>query len=446
MNRPRSVEYPRVLVVNGEPFWQGSATGLTMSSLFQGWPKERLACLYSSKINPDRTICTRYWQLGATDLRIIRSLVGDVFSPTKVMPPMIREDGELLPQPPKQSKSVILKTIRQWRKGMAGQAVRDLDIYHVPAWIEKDIADFRPQVIYSMLGSTPLLQLVNDLADSFSIPVVPHFMDDWPVTLYRGSLFKGSLRKKMQTRLTTVFEHAPKRLVIGDAMATEYSHRYGGEFLPFMNAVEPVLLEQPILPPPSRQKIKLVYVGGLHLNRWRSLQDIGFTLQTLQAEGIEVEAIVYSQPRFEAEAKKIELPSVMRFAGSLAPDEVPDVLRDADILLHIESFDQASLEFTRYSVSSKIPESMCAARPILAYGPEELASIRYIRDSGGGVAVGVQSEEALSTALRELICSQALRKTLGVNGREVAHQRHNAVMQRQQFRNVLEYAVNGEYN
>ena len=32
--------YPRVLVVSGEPFSQRSATGLTMCSLFKGWPRD----------------------------------------------------------------------------------------------------------------------------------------------------------------------------------------------------------------------------------------------------------------------------------------------------------------------------------------------------------------------------------------------------------------------
>jgi len=436
MNHP-----PRVLVVSGEPFWQGSATGLTMSSLFREWPKDKLACIYISPIVPDWTMCNHYWKLGVSDLRFIRGLGGRSTSTRSTQPIVRKESKALSYQTILNIGSSDLRMIKQCRRHLAGQAVRDLNIYRIPDAITKDLRNFRPQIIYSMLGSNPLLQLVTDLADSFSIPIVSHFMDDWPSTLYRTSLFRMALRKMMRTRLTAVLERAPKRLVIGDAMATAFSRRYGGEFLPFMNAVEPIILEQPVVPPPSRKKIKLVYVGGLHLNRWRSLRDIGLTLQTLQAEGMEVEAVIYSQPRFIEESKKIEMPPVMHFAGSLSSDDVTDVLRDADILLHIESFDQASLEFTRYSVSSKIPESMCVARPILAYGPEELASIRYVRDEGVGVAVGVQSQEALSTALRELINSQTLRETLGAKGYHVAHRRHNAVTQRQQFRSVLEQAI-----
>jgi glycosyltransferase involved in cell wall biosynthesis len=418
-----------------------------MSSLFRGWPKEQLACLYTSQINPVWTVCDRYWQLRTKDLRVMSSLVGNAFSPTKVMQPTIAGDNELpLPQTEIQSQSVVFKTMKQWRRRMAGQAMRDLDTYRVPALIKKEMIDFKPQVIYSMLGSTSLLQLVNDLADYFSVPVVPHFMDDWPSTLYRASIFRSLLRKMMRTRLTVVLERAPERLVIGDAMAAEYTRRYGGKFSPFMKAVEPVLLEQPIILPKSRKKIKLVYVGGLHLNRWRSLRDIGQALQMLQVEGFDIEAVIYSQPRFATEAKKLDMPPVMYFGGSLTSDEVLNVLRDADILLHVESFDRASLDFTRYSVSSKIPESMFVARPVFAYGPEELASIRYVRDSGAGLAVGVQSQEALSTALRQLINSESLRNSLGANGHEVARYRHDAVVQRQRFRSILEKSTNGKHN
>lgn len=424
--------YPRVLVINGEPFWQGSATGLTMSRLFAGWPKDNIACLYTSEIIPDRSICEHYWKLAFRDLRRFGGLVGSRLSKTR-LGTSATENSTASSFVEPHVESGIGCFGKRLRLRLAGQAVRELDVYHVPRQVLEDIKRFSPQIIYSMLASNAVMHLVLEMADSLAIPVVPHFMDDWPSTLYSSSLLRPVLRRVMSQRLHTILAHSPKRLVIGDMMADEYIQRYGGEFAPFMNALEPEQLEQSFVLPAQHQILRLVYIGGLHLNRWHSLKEIGLALKTLRAEGYEAEARIYSQPRFAEEAKKLNIPPVMHFAGSVAPEQVMGILRDADILLHVESFDRTSRNFSRYSVSTKIPEIMCAARPIFAYGPAELASIRYVRESGAGLVVEQPDRTLVLAALRELLVSTALREALGKKGHQVAVQRHSAAVQRDQF-------------
>ena len=76
--------YPKVLVINAEPFWQGSATGLTMSRLFKGWPSDKLACLYTTEIIPDLTSCDKYWKLTAKNLRCVSNLMGPNYMKSEV--------------------------------------------------------------------------------------------------------------------------------------------------------------------------------------------------------------------------------------------------------------------------------------------------------------------------------------------------------------------------
>lgn len=437
-------KYPRVLVVNGEPFSQDSATGQTMCSLFKGWPRTRLACLYTSRQDPDRTVCEHYWRLPFSSLRCISNLMGEPVLTEKAETASAGDSAPVSAKSNRNNESAVYRYTKWLKRYLSAQTIRnirDVDIYRIPAQILKEMDAFRPQVVYSMLGGNPFLQLVIDITGRHSIPVVPHFMDDWPTTLYRSSPFRFLLRSTMSRRLNTVLNRSPKRMVIGDAMAQEYAARYGGEFLPFMNAVEPDILKQPVIPPKPRQKVRLVYIGGLHLNRWRSLRDIASALEQLRKEGLEVEGLVYSQPRFAAEANKLNIPPVMRFVGALAPSEIPTVLRDADIVLHVESFLPKYRKYTRYSVSTKIPECMASSRPILAYGPEELASIGYVRASGCGLAVGRQEHGNLVASLRELVASSELRERLGSRGHLVASKRHNAALQREHFRSVLRSVI-----
>jgi hypothetical protein len=57
--------YPKILII-GQSFHKKSGGGITISNLFNGWPKDRLAVaskdnLYSGL---DSSICEQYYQLG----------------------------------------------------------------------------------------------------------------------------------------------------------------------------------------------------------------------------------------------------------------------------------------------------------------------------------------------------------------------------------------------
>ena len=60
---------PRVLIV-GQPFNNATGGGITLSNLFAGWDKDKIAvaCFsYYFSVPVDTTICDRYYQLGFED-------------------------------------------------------------------------------------------------------------------------------------------------------------------------------------------------------------------------------------------------------------------------------------------------------------------------------------------------------------------------------------------
>jgi glycosyltransferase involved in cell wall biosynthesis len=119
------------------------------------------------------------------------------------------------------------------------------------------------------------------------------------------------------------------------------------------------------------------------------------------------------------------------------------VLRRANVLVHVESFGSAERQYTRLSVSTKIPQYMSAGRPILAYGPGDVASCQYVQDSSSGVVVGRQDRQDLTDALRRLCADADLRARLGRQGWLTAIDKHNAETVRERFRAVLAGAAAG---
>lgn len=283
--------------------------------------------------------------------------------------------------------------------------------------------------------------LVLRVAKHCRAPIAPHFMDDWPTTYYRGCL-NAVPRWIMLSRLLSVMRGSPIGMSICPAMANEYAQRYGIRFQSFMNCVD-VSSECPTgsLSGPNRP-LKFVYLGGLHLNRWQSLQAIGQALLALREEGSSAELVIHAPIGHIAQfAKALAAITTIRVGRSLAQDQIIPAMWDADVLVHVESFDPEVLDYTRLSLSTKIPQYMASGRAILAYGPPVLASCRYIQDSQCGVIVGEQNAALLLKAVRRLTKDSEGRALLGRRGWEVARQRHEVATVRESFRSVLAAAA-----
>ena len=132
-----------------------------------------------------------------------------------------------------------------------------------------------------------------------------------------------------------------------------------------------------------------MYVGGLHLGCWESLKEIASALPGLLPDRLGVHVVIYApQPDLEGYGAVLTGTPALKVVGSLRAEEVPRVLSDADVLVHVESFDPAARRYTRLSVSTKIPQYMAAGRAILGYGPGESALCQYIVSTGSGRVVG----------------------------------------------------------
>jgi glycosyltransferase involved in cell wall biosynthesis len=431
------LNYPRVLLIDGFSIGSPSAGGITLANLYQGWPADRIAQVYGEDCAPDASICPRSWKISLADIpidRLVRKALAG------------REDKILgkratgLPAGiARQQKS------RKWGTGQLrniASAWADLLPFRPPEAFWDWIAEFRPQLIYSQLSTIRLMNLVLAVSRRFSLPIVPHFMDDWATTHYRSSVFSRVPRRVLLSKLDKIIRRSNVGMTISDAMAEEYQRRYAIPFRSFMNCVE---TPDECPPPPERGKdhpLKFVYVGGLHLNRWKALEELGRAIMVLRSEGFKIEADVYAPADDIAHfGKALEAAGAIRVPRSLKQDEVAAVLLGADVMVHVESFDEATRQYVRYSLSTKIPQYMSAGRPILAYGPEEAASCKYVKDRGCGLLVGRQDFQELLSAVRRLAESYELRQSLGRTGWETAAQRHSTAKVREHFRIVMNEAL-----
>lgn len=458
---------------------------MTMLNLFRGWPEDRIAQVYvesSNSIPPDFTVCRRYWKISPVSATtgIFGWAMKCGVSPTR--------EGHL---------QRVFRELPPWRRalvavaryGWSGRFVepaREM-LYGVKSLLSKPLQDwirrFSPEVVYSMLGTVHIMKLSLDVATEFDLPIIPHFTDDWLTTNYKRCWGGSMLRARMEQHLQEIWKRTQVGLTISEVMAEAYALRYGGRYETFVHCVDSSVFSppskraesDPLEPEPGKttpasqrldchadavgytpshatedslqrtvkHPVRLLYLGGLHSDRWRALQEIGYALKDLARDGYSCEFLIYTQPDASAQfGTTLEVPPVMRVVGWVPNQQVPQLVLNADILVHVESFESRSREYVHLSMSTKIPEYMMAGRCIFAYGPAEVASMRYIEKTGAGITVGIRDMALLRSRLADILRSPEERERLGSKARAIALERHEATRERERFRNVLEHIRN----
>ncbi|RGC67415.1 hypothetical protein C5N14_18855 [Micromonospora sp. MW-13] len=437
-------EHPRVLVVGAAVFGRASGTGITLSNLFAGWPGQRLAQLYAEDRDPATDVCQRFLRLdprcAPVEYHLFRWRARTIRGTSSGVPDRSGVGGAGAG-----GAGVELGSLRA-RMRAELRAFVDLSPLRVPAGARRWMREQRPQVVYATLGSIRQMRLAVLAARECGVPLVPHFMDDWPSTLYTDRQTLGVARRALLAEVREVIRHSSYGLGISEPMAREYQRRYGLPFAAFGNCVDPADFAGrpgPARPATDGAVLDLVYVGGLHLDRWRSLRQVGEALGRLAADGLRARLTVHAPPQdLDRYGERLGLPGV-RLGRSLASDEVAGVLRRADVLVHVESFAEEHCHFTRYSLSTKIPQYLAAGRPVLGFGPAELASMAHLDAAGAGAVVGVDDPARLAREVARLCADPALRERLGRQGLDFAVRHHRADQVAARFAETLARAARG---
>lgn len=434
MNNP----YPRVLLVNVQPISRRYATGIAMGNLFRGWPLDRIAQVYCDDSEPDETVCPRSWRLDALEDRPmtqwLRRQAAGRWSVHEVTPVGVVHGGA--EQPHSEPR------LRGWAAGAAKTAFlrySNYAPYAIPDALNRAVAAFRPDVIYSYLEDRRITAVAHDFARRLSLPLIPHFMDDWMTTAAapRSGILKHWARRDLERKALRVLHDAPVRLVIGEYMADAYQRRYGLQFLPFSTCVD--LEERPVIRTnaESRAVFRFGFTGGLLFGRVDRLADVVAAFEALNADGTRMELVVYQHEPGEALLDRILRSPVARLADAREETLLETADCQVDAFLHVDTFEQTAGTYLQFSMSAKVPWYLAAGVPLFAYGAPELGTMRFLREHECAAIVGRRDQQLLRDRVRDFVGDNIVRQALGARARLVAQEYFDARVQREAFRRVL---------
>lgn len=116
-------------------------------------------------------------------------------------------------------------------------------------------------------------------------------------------------------------------------------------------------------------------------------------------------------------------------------------MQDSTLLLHVEDMDnKMNIDRVKYSISTKIADSLASGTCLFAYGPAGVASIDYLKQNKAACVVTVK--EKLEESLRELINNSDLRQSYINNALRLANERHNPEKNKRRFMEIISSAIN----
>ena len=137
--------------------------------------------------------------------------------------------------------------------------------------------------------------------------------------------------------------------------------------------------------------LKMVFTGNISAGRYKSLSLIGQAIKKINGNNAEndkrIELDIYTTTPITKKMKKMLFVDGINMKGSVSGDKVADIQKEADILVHAESFDLKNKMLVRQSFSTKIVDYLNNGKCIFAIGPECIASMEYLRKNDAAVIV-----------------------------------------------------------
>jgi len=431
--------YPKVLIF-GQPFNNYSGGGITLTNLFKGWPKDRIAVAYMGHglYNITTDVCDIYYQLGKEEHKWIFPLNLFQKSFPSGLKSVVTKTGSPLSNNQKRVRNKFVNRffypLIRWM-GLFHSVSRILISQNFKGWL----SEFKPEVLYVQVSSRETLVFSSQLTDFLRLPTVNHVMDDWPSTLNSNCLFRNYWLKKIDSELKQFNDKVDLHFSISEAMSEEYFKRYNKKFIPFHNPVEskvwlPYAKKNYDL---KKERTIILYSGRIGLGISDSLMDIASAIDSMKSESVNIELHIQTFTKDTDILSKLRKYNCIVFNPFAAYEELPQIFSDADILLLANDFSLEGLTFLKFSMPTKSSEYMISGTPIFLYAPKETAISKFFIQNDCGCCVTERSPVEIKKALNLLINDKDYRKRISQNAVNMAIDKFDQEKVRKKFQQLL---------
>ena len=432
------MDLPRVLIF-GQPFNYRYGGGITLSNLFHGWSKDRIAVAANAHMmySLSTDICDEYYQLGSSEYEwyFPFNYLQRQFKSGRLHFEQARE-----PSGKKRKKGIRYLIVNKFFYPF----LEFVGLFHVLTRIRMSegfkrwLSDFNPEVLYIQVSTREALLFASKLIDYLKIPSVIHVMDDWPETISSRGLLKAYWSNKIDKEFKILLTKIDLCLSISESMSEEYLKRYGRKFLPFHNPIDTTMYKKPELNDElSVKRLKMLYLGRIGVANKHTISRFSRSLSKLSIERGNIELDIYSSDIDTPEAKRLNSLHGVNLYPAVSHEEVPGLLSRYDLLFLPLDFTKSGLKYAQYSIPTKSSEYMASGVPILACAPAQTAISKFLQKHNCGHCLTELEPDKIEDAIQLLADDAEYRRLLSSNATTVAFVKFDARKVRSEFQSLI---------
>ncbi len=434
----RNKDFPKILIF-GQVFNSRNGGGITLSNLFRGWKKDRIAvaALGHSFINISTDICDTYYQLGKEEHKWIFpfNFIQKEF-PSGLL--SFNTPNSLIRKSDKTGIRffIVNKLFYPFLKFIG--IFHRLSKIHLSQNLKEWLSDYRPDILYLQVSSREGILFALELINYLKIPSAIHMMDDWPSTISNKGIFKIYWKNRIENEFKQLLESVDLLLSISHAMSEEYEKKYNKKFIPFHNPIDikhwlPHKKSEFDI---NKDYVKLLYSGRIGIGIKESLFEVARAINNMDT-GIDIKLHIQTPTKNKVVKNKLKKFKCVIINPIVDYSELPEIYSQADILLIANDFNKKSSDFLRLSMPTKISEYMVSGTPVLVYAPKELALSEFCIKNKCGHCVVNQNKEDIINAFLLIINNKEYRETLSRNAVQLAKDLFDAEKVRNEFQQLL---------
>lgn len=397
------MEKIKILVISDEVWSDKEHGNNVLTNWFEGFDAE-FANIYCSPGKPDNNICKEYFQV--TDKMMFKSLIskqkaGKIFN--------YRSEDIVENNNKHENKDMkiynFLKSINLEVMRVLRETVWILGKYNMIE-LNHFIENYNPSIIFcARKASLKILRLERIVKNITNAPLVVFTGDDeYSLKQFRFSpiywIHRFHLRKKLSrnTNLYSLY------YTHSEQQGKEYNNKFGVDTkILFKGADFSRVYEEKRINKP----MTLIYAGKLYCNRWKSLAKIVHYLKKINIDGVKIELKIYTKDTITKKQDKILNDKKNSYIlGPVNVYRLKEIYKEADIALHVESFDIKNKLLTRYSFSTKIIDCLNSSCAVMAICWNQHTGYKYLE--GEDAAICIDNYAELQKVLNEIAINPSI--------------------------------------
>lgn len=389
--------------------------GKTLLSLFSDFDKEELCQLYVHPATPDIVTCNSYYRV--TDREILKSLYSFKSAGRKL------EEWEVVAERNSSNISVMQRNPNNDRPSR--RLLRDI-MWKMSHWYTKALRTWldeeQPTCIFLAPGYAKFIyDIALKIADEYKLPIISYICDDYYFVKkpkgFLGRVQLGSLQKKTKKLL----QNTSHLITISDEIRDKYLQNFKVSATTVMTGTNYKIEENVNV---CQTPTTISYFGNVGYNRYISLAEIGKALDKINSEmSTKYKLKLYTNEGSTKILQVLGNVESVELQGFVLGEEFDKAFHSAELLLHVEAFDEECIDIVKHSISTKIADSLGSGIPLVAYGPDCVSSMKHLIRND--CALRIHDKEKLEAVLHKVFSDENERTRIAMNGLVTARQYHD---------------------